>query len=394
MRFKKLICVLTAFVMAMTIFAGCSSSSNSSTSATSEDMSTMDFVLSMGLGINLGNTMECSGFTKETVREYETAWGSPEITERIIQGYADLGFGVIRIPVAWSNMMAEDYTINEEYLARVQEIVDWVLDAGMKAIVNIHWDGGWWEDFSTDKETCMEKYESIWTQLSEAFKDYSLDLMFESLNEEGCWDDIWNRYGSSTEGKAEAFELLGEINQTFVDIVRASGGNNELRHLLIAGYATDPELTCDELFVLPDDPSNRYAISVHYYAPSTFAVIDEDASWGKAETTWGTDDDYAYLDSIMDLLYDTYVANGIPVIIGEYGCTTSNKLPDQIREYITAVCEAAYVRGMCPILWDTTGTHYDRSTCEFYDMEIIEEFEEIKTLDRLVESTTDTEEAA
>lgn len=354
----------------------------------------MDFVLSMGLGINLGNTMECSGFTKETVREYETAWGSPEITERIIQGYADLGFGVIRIPVAWSNMMAEDYTINEEYLARVQEIVDWVLDAGMKAIVNIHWDGGWWEDFSTDKETCMEKYESIWTQLSEAFKDYSLDLMFESLNEEGCWDDIWNRYGSSTEGKAEAFELLGEINQTFVDIVRASGGNNELRHLLIAGYATDPELTCDELFVLPDDPSNRYAISVHYYAPSTFAVIDEDASWGKAETTWGTDDDYAYLDSIMDLLYDTYVANGIPVIIGEYGCTTSNKLPDQIREYITAVCEAAYVRGMCPILWDTTGTHYDRSTCEFYDMEIIEEFEEIKTLDRLVESTTDTEEAA
>ncbi|MCD7847024.1 MAG: cellulase family glycosylhydrolase [Oscillospiraceae bacterium] len=391
MKAKKLLSFLMALAVMMTSFVGVSSSvsaTGTTTSGTSENMSTMDFVLSMGIGINLGNTMEATNSNGTTVRSFETAWGSPVITKDIIQGYADAGFGVIRIPVAWSNMMDDNYNIDEAYIERVQQIVDWVLECGMKAIVNIHWDGGWWDGFSTDKNECMKKYKSIWTQISEAFKDYSLDLMFESMNEEGCWDDIWNRYGSSTSGKKKAYELLGEINQTFVDVVRESGGNNELRHLLIAGYATDPDLTCDEMFVLPDDPANRYAISIHYYAPSTFTVISEDASWGKAQSTWGTTSDYKYLNKIMDMIYDTYVANGIPVIIGEYGCTTSNKTDETVREYLTAVCEAAYTRGMCPILWDTPGGFYNRKTCEFTDSELLEEFMEIAAMNRAVEMST------
>lgn len=385
---------LMAMVIVATSFVGVSSSvsATSTSTTTSENMSTMDFVLSMGIGINLGNTMEAINSNGKTVRSFETAWGSPVITKDIIQGYADAGFGVIRIPVAWSNMMDSKYNIDEAYIERVQQIVDWVLECGMKAIVNIHWDGGWIENFSTDKDECMKKYKRIWTQISEAFKDYPLDLMFESMNEEGCWNDIWNRYSSSTSGKAEAYALLGEINQAFVDVVRDSGGNNELRHLLIAGYATDAELTCDEMFVLPDDPSNRYAISIHYYTPSTFTVISEDASWGKAQSTWGTKSDYATLNKYMDLIYDTYVANGIPVIIGEYGCTTSNKTDETVREYLTAVCEAAYTRGMCPVLWDTPGGFYDRKTCTFTDSELLEEFMEIATMDRAVEMSDYSEE--
>ncbi len=385
---------LMAVVIGVTTFVGMAD--NVSAASTSEDMSTMDFVLSMGIGINLGNTMEAINANGKTVTDFEKAWGSPVITKKIIQGYADAGFGVIRIPVAWSNMMDDDYNIDSDYIERVQQIVDWVLECGMKAIVNIHWDGGWFENFSTDKDECMKKYKSIWTQISEAFKDYSLDLMFESLNEEGCWDDIWNRYSGSTSGKKKAYALLGEINQAFVDIVRDSGGNNTLRYLLIAGYATDAELTCDEMFVLPDDPSGRYAISIHYYTPSTFTIISEDASWGKAQSTWGTKSDYAALDETMDMIYDTYVANGIPVIIGEYGCTTTNKEYDDVREYLTAVCEAAYIRGICPILWDTPGGFYNRKTCKFTDTELLEKFEEIKTLERAVEISTDetdTEEA-
>lgn len=392
LKFRKIMSFLTAMVIIVSSFVGVTGSV--SAVSTSESMSTMDFVLSMGIGINLGNTMEATNSNGKTVKSFETAWGSPVITKDIIQGYADAGFGVIRIPVAWSNMMDDDYNIDEDYIERVQQIVDWVLECGMKVIINIHWDGGWFEGFSTDKDECMKKYESIWTQVSEAFKDYSLDLMFESLNEEGCWDDIWNRYGSSTKGKKEAYALLGEINQTFVDVVRDSGGNNTMRHLLIAGYATDAELTCDEMFVLPDDPSWRYAISIHYYTPSTFTVISEDASWGKAQSTWGSKSDYATLDKYMDMIYDTFIANGIPVIIGEYGCTTSNKTDETVREYLTAVCEAAYTRGMCPILWDTPGGFYNRKTCKFTDTELLEEFMEITTLERAVEMSADEEESA
>ena len=125
-----------------------------------------------------------------SVTNYETAWGSPIITKEMIKGYADEGFGVLRIPVAWSNMMGEDYTINADYVARVKEVVDWALDSGMYVILNLHWDGGWFEKFPSEKEESMYKYTRIWTQLAEAFKNYDDHLMFESFNEEGIWPDL------------------------------------------------------------------------------------------------------------------------------------------------------------------------------------------------------------
>ena len=165
--------------------------------AAMRDLTTMEFVHEMGLGINLGNTFESCGFTSTTVTGYETGWGSPVITPKIIEGYAKCGFGVLRIPVAWSNLMEEDYTISEKYLLRVKTVVNSALDSGLHVILNIHWDGGWWTGFAEadKKEECMTKYTRIWTQLTEAFRDYGDGLMFESLNEEGCWDSLWNRWG-------------------------------------------------------------------------------------------------------------------------------------------------------------------------------------------------------
>ena len=87
-----------------------------------------------------------------------------------------------------------------------------------------------------------------------------------------------NRYSDEGDKKA-SYDLLNEINQKFVDIIRTSGGNNEKRHLLIAGYNTDFELTSDEMFKIPNDKENRCAVSVHYYTPPTFALLDKDASW-------------------------------------------------------------------------------------------------------------------
>ena len=348
-----------------------------------DDITTMELVHEMELGINLGNTFESAGFSAMTVTAYETAWGSPVITPKMIEGYAECGFGVLRIPVAWSNLMGDDYTINEKYLTRVKSVVNCALNAGLYVILNIHWDGGWWTGFAVpeEKDECMYKYERIWTQLTEAFRDYGDYLMFESLNEEGCWDTIWNRWGGS-EGKDVAFGLLNEINQKFVDIVRASGGNNEQRHLLIAGYATDIEWTCDEFFKMPNDPAGRMAVSVHYYTPSTFAILDQDAEWGKVQTNWGTDAEYKELNRNMDMMKEHFVDKGIPVIIGEYGSATRGKEEGAVKRFLTAVCEAAYTRGMCPVLWDITDVFYNRRKAEFVDQDLLEGLMSIKGMER------------
>lgn len=350
------------------------------------DITTMELVRDMGIGINLGNTFESCGdwiaqWGDGSVQSYETAWGSPMITQEIIQGYADAGFGVLRIPVAWSNLMGEDYTISEDYLAAVQEVVDWTLDAGMYAIINVHHDNWWMADFPTDTEECMYHYSRIWTQVSEAFSSYGDRLMFESLNEEGCWDAVWNQYSSSTDGKEEAFSLLNEINQTFVDIVRSSGGNNSERHLLIAGYATNIELTSDELYHMPADPAGRCAVSVHYYTPANFAILEEDADWGKCRSTWGTDADFRELEKYMEMVKTNFIDQGIPVIMGEYGCPKNNKEEESVRLFLTSVCRAAYDRQICPILWDITGLHYDRSLCEMTDPLLLKSLMDNLTMD-------------
>lgn len=346
------------------------------------NMTTMDLVRDMGIGINLGNTFEACGdwiaeWSDNNPSAYETAWGSPVITKEMIEGMADEGFGVVRVPVAWSNLMGDNYTISADYDARIHEIVDWVIDADMYCIINIHWDGGWVNTFPDNKDECMRRYETMWTQIADSFKDYDDHLMFESQNEELGWESVWNPWGV-TEGKAESYGLVNEINQKFVDVVRASGSNNPQRHLLISGYNTGIDRTCDPLFKMPEDPANRMAVSVHYYTPAGFAILeDEDASWAKARSTWGTEDDFKELYEQMDMMKTNYIDKGIPVIIGEYGCPTKGKEPDSVRLFLSSVCKAAYERQLCPVLWSTPGGHYNRNTCQLEDQELKLLFNEI-----------------
>lgn len=342
---------------------------------------TMEIVRDMGIGINLGNTYESCGdwiaqWGDGTPESYETAWGSPIITEEMIKGYADAGFGVLRVPVAWSNLMGENYTISPAYAAEVKEVVDWALKYDLYVIVNLHYDNGWLEHFPTDKENCMVKYRRIWEQVSEVFKDYDEHLMFEAQNEELGWSSVWNPYGG-TKGKEESYALVNEVNQTFVDVVRASSGNNEKRHLLVSGYNTDIDRTCDKLFQMPTDPAGRCAISVHYYTPSTFTILTEDADWGKAKSTWGSAAEVRELERYMDKMKTNFVDKGIPVIIGEYGCATLNKEAESVRLFISSVCREAYEREMCPVLWSTPGEHYDRNTCKMKEEELAKLFTEI-----------------
>lgn len=380
---KKCLVALLAALTALPACTGCGrtdsqaesasggeSSVNSTESASpAAAMTTMEMVRDMGLGINLGNTFEAvSGSLTGGVTSYETSWGSPQITKEMIEGYRNEGFGVLRVPVAWSNMMEYDYTIYEEYLTRVHEVVDWALDAGLYVIMNIHWDNGWWDGFAVEskRDECMKKYISIWKQLCDEFGDENESLMFESLNEEGGWSAIWNQYGGDDTGKAESYALLNEINQTFVDVVRGCANDyNATRHLLIAGYNTDIDLTCDELFQMPNDPQNRCAVSVHYYTPATFCILEKDADWGKARANWGSPRDISEMQRNFDKLTERFVSQGVPVIIGEYGCP-SNKEEASIRKFLGSVCKEAVARDMCPVLWSTPGNFYDRSAYKMY----------------------------
>lgn len=358
---KKIISVVIALTMIMTAASLCACASSPAQSEIGE-RTTMEIVEDMGVGINLGNTFDSTGDWFHDVPGQETAWGSPIITKKIIQGYADAGFGVMRLPVSWTVLMDKDGSINADFIDRVEEVAGWILDSGMYCILNSHHDG-WSEKFYDDEAAAMELYEKMWKQICERFKDYGEKLMFESMNEVG-FDKLWNRYGG-TQGKAEAFDMFNKINQKFVDIVRASGGNNGERHLLIAAYWTDINLACDEMFKMPDDPEGRCAVSVHYYTPATFCILSEDADWGKARTDWGSEADYNELNTQFDMMKEHYIDKGIPVIVGEFGCATSNKSREVAELWLNSVTEAALSGRLCPVLWDTPGGEYDREKAEF-----------------------------
>jgi len=385
--------LVPAFVLISALLASCASSGKTvqtkaatppqAATVALEDSTSVEAVRKMGLGWNLGNTMEaCGDWIKgQEVINYETAWGNPETTREMIAKIKASGFKSVRIPVAWSNLMYGKHKIEPELLKRVRRIVDWVLAEGMVAVVNIHWDGGWWSKFPVEPEKSMGKYKAVWSQIAGYFADYPAALIFESLNEEGCFGDVWNRWGGGTEEQRErAYGILNDINQVFVDLVRASGGRNGNRHLLIAGYCTDIDLTVHPLFLMPQDPANRCIASVHYYTPYTFAGLEKDESWGKMRMTWGTPEDLQELDSNVKKLKDRFLDQGVPVILGEYGSTTK-KDPGSVRRYILTVAERFYRLGMCPMLWDP-GTHFDRRTLEFKDPDLAEGFRKLSRTER------------
>lgn len=370
----------------------------------------------LGLGINLGNTMESvSRYKLGSVNAYETCWGAPTTTKAMVDGMKNAGFKTIRIPVAWSNMVSDDgnYTISDGYFNRVEEIMGYALDNDMYVIVNIHYDGGWWGQFGackkdsagnivadeTRRAAAWKRYESYWKQISERFKKYSGHVIFESANEElgtRLNDELNSNGYGFTEGMSsdelisgnltddEKYALVNQINQKFVDIVRASGGNNANRFLLIAGYDTDISKTCDTRYKMPTDTiESHLMVSVHYYSPYGYCDIAKPSKEGYI-ASWGSDDEISTLKSDFKKMKLQFVDKGYPVIIGEYNvCDTENSDGTYTRKtgrevFIRNVCEYALANGMCPVLWDT-GMGYSRSQCRMsndIDKALFEELSE------------------
>lgn len=338
-----------------------------------DQMDSLAFVRHLGVGFNLGNTLEATGGVHGSIAQYETSWGNPLTTKEIIGQFASLGFRSMRLPVAWSNLMAEDFSIHPDLMDRVEEIVGYALDYNMTVLINIHWDGGWYLRFHDNFDWAMAKYEAIWRQVSARFADYPETVVFESFNEVG-WPKIFNHYGglsAVTETAKPAFDLLNTINQRFVDVVRAAGGNNVRRFLLIAGYNTDIELTCHEYFRMPEDAANRLMISVHYYHPWDFVGLKEDASYAKMRTTWGTPQDMKDLQHFLGMM-QAFSKQGIGVVLGEYSVCDGIEFKDpfSIRLWDTTVTRTALRLGYAPLFWDNGHLLLNRNTLAFYDEEL------------------------
>ncbi len=328
-----------------------------------------DIVWDMGLGTNLGNTMESCGtwINPSSVTNFETAWGAPVTTQEMLTGMKAAGFSSIRIPVGWSNMMADDgkYKINEAYFNRVETIMNYAINEDMYVIINIHFDGGWWARFGSmvgnERKEAMKKFEEMWLQIANRFQEYSDYVIFESANEElGARLNSKDDYKGSGYFTSEdqLFQLTNIINQTFVNVVRSTGGNNARRFLLIAGYDTNIDLTCDSRYQMPEDNiDDHLMVSIHYYSPAIYCIAeDSDNSWGYSDT-WGTDQDIATLKKELGSMRTHFVNKGYPVIIGEYGVCDSNIDEQHVRKngrdlFFKTVCEYATENNMCPVLWD------------------------------------------
>lgn len=315
----------------------------------------------MKVGWNLGNSLEAAS---SPTMASETLWGNPRTTKAMIDAVKNAGFNAVRIPCAWSGYIEDVAThrISESWLLRVKEVVDYCIENGMYAIINTHWDGGWLEENPTyaKQAEVNEKLKALWEQIAVAFRDYDEHLLFAGTNE------VRDGYGTPT---AENITVQLSYNQTFVEAVRATGGKNTWRNLVIQAYNTNIEHARNHLQMPADATDNRLMAEVHYYDPWDFAG-DESSNkylWGKDYagsihvSTWGQED---WADQAFGTMKTHFVDKGIPVILGEYGAILRSSLFSVALEnhvkarnhYLNYVTRAAKENGMVPFYWDNGHT--------------------------------------
>lgn len=334
--------------------------------------SAQEIAKKMGIGLNLGNTMEaynaenCDKITYEwipvvgnnTPTDYETCWGAVVTTQEVIDGIKAEGFDTVRIPVFWGNMMKNDgsYTINSDYIARVREIVDYCQNAGLYTVINIHH----FDEFiirRNSTEDCKEIFTVLWKQIAEYFEDYPYTLVFEGYNEY-LGGNQFNANGTLAElPKKAAYEMTNVLNQAFVDAVRATGGKNAERVLIVSGYWTNIDNTTSPQFIMPTDTvSDRLMVSVHY--------VDNMMYW---INKIGGRDWITYTDNQISLLNRAFTKKNIPVFMGETSANypaanfDRNAEDKDSTKCVEIILKKLLDNGFVPVIWDVNDNFYSRT---------------------------------
>ena len=341
----------------------------------------IEIVNEMGMGYNLGNSFDC--FTNEkinTINDLITSKGNPIPTKKSIASIKKYGFKTIRFPITWLNFMDEKGIINSEWMSRIKEIVNWIIEEKMFCIINVYNDG-YIGNWLYDGLKVKDKYINLWAQIANEFKDYDEYLIFESMDNL----QIFNK-GSFD------YLSLNKLIQGFIDTIRKSGGKNEERLLLISGAMNDLDLSYSSDYIMPVDPNNNFALSIHYYSPFDFTYTynyemiwyDENGIeyYYSSPKKWGSNVEYSDLILNFEIMKKYFVDKGIPVILAEVVVLTEEKKEiESIREYIYSIFSiSADYNGIMACLWDTSSkvegnmNYYDRDINKWYDEKIKDNF--------------------
>lgn len=299
------------------------------------DNDNLAFVANMGSGWNLGNTLD----TKD---KDKTRWGNPLAKKELIEAIKAKGFKTLRVPVTWQYNMGEapDYFIEQAFLDRVEEVVNYGLDNNMYVIVNIHHDEEWLIPTYTELDRAKDQLSKVWTQIANQLKAYDEHLIFETFNETRLKGSAEEWKGGTAEGR----DCINQFHEVAVEAIRSSGGNNSSRYILISTYAASAAQIAIDGLVLPND--RNLIVSVHNYFPYKFCQAKENFN-----SEWGTNDEKKAMDAEFDRLVEVFINKGIPVVMGEWGSIHHDNLDERIKHtgYYARGCIS---RGICPIWWD------------------------------------------
>jgi endoglucanase len=290
------------------------------------DLTAVELVAKIKIGWNLGNTLDTSGNTETgfswlgggiyantSVSQMETAWGNTVTTKANIDAIKGAGFNTVRIPVTWHKACDDNYNIRADWMERITEVVNYVVENDMYIILNTHHDEVLFKFTNAEMDESLKAFKKIWEQIAENFKHYNEKLIFEGLNEPRTKDSP-NEWSGGT---VIEHIVLNRHYPVFVDTVRASGSNNAKRLLMITTYAASADAPAMNALTLPSDNiANKLIVSIHSYTPYNFAL-----NTNKALNTWDPNNlsDTSPITGMLDRVYDKFVINGIPVIMGEFG---------------------------------------------------------------------------
>ena len=360
---KRYLSFILSLLMAMTIFIGLDLGDINVQALSGDTLKNADteaILEDMGLGWNLGNSLDATGGSG---LDTETSWSNPKTTQALIDKVKSLGFNTVRVPVSWGKHVSGDnYTIDSAWLARVKEVVDYCYKNDMYVILNIHHDTKSSESASgagyyprSSAYSSSEKFvTSVWSQMAEYFKDYDYHLIFETLNEPrliGTGYEWWfSKWNIPSEVK-DAIDCINKLNQKAVDTIRDTGSNNRGRLIMCPGYDASIDGATVSGFKLPTDISgnkNRIAVSVHAYSPYNFAM-NIDTSNGATSTYSSSIKDE--LKNLFSTLKSNFRDKGIPVVIGEFGSTDKNNTAERVK-WATDYTALAKKNNIPCVLWD------------------------------------------
>ena len=358
---KRYLSFILSLLMAMTIFIGLDLGDINAQALSGDTLKNADteaILEDMGLGWNLGNSLDATGGSG---LDTETSWSNPKVTKALIDKVKSLGFNTVRVPVSWGKHVSGDnHTIDSAWLARVKEVVDYCYKNDMYVILNIHHDtkssasasGAGYYPRSSAYSSSEKFVTSVWSQAAEYFKDYDYHLIFETLNEPrliGTGYEWWfNKWSIPSEVK-DAIECINKLNQKAVDTIRNTGSNNRGRLIMCPGYDASIDGATVSGFKLPTDISgnkNRIAVSVHAYSPYNFAM-----NVGSGSTSTYTSSIKDELQNLFSTLKSNFRDKGIPVVIGEFGSTDKNNTAERVK-WATDYTALAKKNNIPCVLWD------------------------------------------